>query len=126
MEIITIDMVKMKTVWISPSIGMVSSTSHSMDLYSYKATRECINQEMEVCVSAPVTMCDIAGSASSTKMYSNHLLRDDFMSTQSFIQQNSVVSHEKKVLTDAEISYVAYIAQPRHQLQHIYFTLLYI
>ena len=82
--------------------GEVIYNISNMDLCSYKVNKECSKQQREVCVSVPVTTCEVVGYPSCTNIPSTHKCSDDSTSTQSFIKQNCIISDEKEVITEVK------------------------
>ena len=80
----------------------VQFNTSTVDLCSYKVTRDCSRQEREVCVSVPVTTCEVVGYPSCTNIPTNHILHDDATTTQTFTKQTCAVADEKQTITEVK------------------------
>jgi len=80
--------------------GPVLYNESNTEVCSYKMKTECTKRSREVCVTIPITECEVVGYTHCENIPTIKTVRDDNLASEAFTQQNCVVSDVKKTITE--------------------------
>merc|ERR1712147_283982 len=82
--------------------GPVLYNESTTEICGYKMKTECTKRSREVCVTVPITDCQVVGYTHCENIPTTTTVRDDSLDSQEFIQQDCVVSDVKETITEVK------------------------
>ena len=80
--------------------GPVQYNESLTEVCSYKLNTNCVKKSEEVCVTVPITKCEIVGYTECDNIPSTQIVRDDSLQNQQFVAQDCEVSSIKETITE--------------------------
>ena len=80
--------------------GPVQYNESLTEVCSYKLNTNCVKKSEEVCVTVPITKCEIVGYTECDNIPSTQIVRDDSLQNQQFVAQDCEVSSVKETITE--------------------------